>query len=539
MPRMKQDLYVYYSNADRERHPCPNNSMDMDFGQMVLIAKTPKFLKQIWKYQNVTLFVPTVEALPRPFLTAVICRLMARRYCLYQDEQDRMYRIGLGALLREFGRYIMEHLTFQRALQTVAAELNALEQRSVGNAKLSADVPPAYLRCDFSYGYAAGGSIGHIAGVLSHLGDYCGREPLFLSTDKIPTVEIPCHVLRGPAQYRNLRDVAGLFFSNTVYEKAMEVIGTQPISMLYQRSALNSYAGVKIALEKQVPYVLEYNGSEVWASKNWAGRKTLRGIELSEQIERLTFEKADLIVCVSEPLRQELLQRGIADKKILVNPNGVNPERYRPDLDGQIIRQRYGITEQEVVIGFIGTFGAWHGAEVLAQAFSQLVQKQETEKPVRLLLVGDGMQMPVVRSVLTQAGVMDRCILTGMIPQIQGPSYLAACDILVSPQIPNPDGTPFFGSPTKLFEYMAMGKAIAASDLDQIGEVISHEKTGLLCKPGDVESLKSTLLRLVENAALRNQLGSAARRAVVEQYTWEAHVKRIMDKLQELCGKSQ
>ena len=56
-------------------------------------------------------------------------------------------------------------------------------------------------------------------------------------------------------------------------------------------------------------------------------------------------------------------------------------------------------------------------------------------------------------------------VLTGLVPQEDGPEHLAACDILASPHVPNADGTPFFGSPTKLFEYMAMGKGIVASNL--------------------------------------------------------------------------
>jgi len=65
---------------------------------------------------------------------------------------------------------------------------------------------------------------------------------------------------------------------------------------------------------------------------------------------------------------------------------------------------------------------------------------------------------------LERHGTSDLTVLTGLVPQVEGRCYIAACDILASPHIPNPDGTPFFGSPTKLFEYMAMGKAIVASD---------------------------------------------------------------------------
>ena len=109
--------------------------------------------------------------------------------------------------------------------------------------------------------------------------------------------------------------------------------------------------------------------------------------------------------------------------------------------------------------------------------------------------------------------------------------HLAACDILVSPHVPNPDGSEFFGSPTKLFEYLAMGKGIVASNLAQIGEVLEHNKTALLVPPGDVDALALAIARLVEDATLRQCLGSEARRTAVERHTWREHTKRTIERL--------
>lgn len=110
---------------------------------------------------------------------------------------------------------------------------------------------------------------------------------------------------------------------------------------------------------------------------------------------------------------------------------------------------------------------------------------------------------------------------------------MAACDVLVSPHVPNPDGTPFFGSPTKLFEYMAMGKGIVASDLDQIGEILEHGQTAWMVKPGDVESLAEGLRVLIEDEDLRKRLGQAARQEVVGKFTWKQHTAKIIDKLKQ------
>ena len=190
----------------------------------------------------------------------------------------------------------------------------------------------------------------------------------------------------------------------------------------------------------------------------------------------------------------------------------------------------------KTVLGFIGTFGRWHGAEVLAQAFGELLRAHPQHRDgVRLFMIGDGVMMPEVKQRLAESGVEKNTVLTGLIPQEQGPEHLAACDILVSPHVPNPDGSPFFGSPTKLFEYMAMGKGIVASDLDQIGEVLRHDMTALLVKPADVKALCEGLLLLIEDKPRRERLGQNARADVVSRYTWEAHTGRIIDSLAERC----
>ncbi len=146
--------------------------------------------------------------------------------------------------------------------------------------------------------------------------------------------------------------------------------------------------------------------------------------------------------------------------------------------------RRLGL-DGKIVIGFIGTFGPWHGAEVLARAFGELIDRHPAYRDsLRLLMIGDGVKMPEVRAALDAAGVNDLAVMTGIVPQAEGPVYLAASDILASPHVANSDGTPFFGSPTKLFEYMAMGKGIVASDLDQVGEILEHGRAAQMVRPG-------------------------------------------------------
>jgi glycosyltransferase involved in cell wall biosynthesis len=254
---------------------------------------------------------------------------------------------------------------------------------------------------------------------------------------------------------------------------------------------------------------------------------------LSRRIEHLNIRAADLLVVVSRPIMDEVVALGVDRARVLVNPNGVDTDRYGPHVDGSVVRERYGLRDL-TVIGFIGTFGAWHGAEVLARAYAKLVQTDATfAKTTRLLMIGAGVTLPDAQRILSEGNAIQNAVFSGLVPQGQGAEYLAACDVLVSPHVPNPDGTAFFGSPTKLFEYMAMGKGIVASRLDQIGEVLEDGKTALLVPPGDVDALSAALARLAGDRALRECLGAEARRVAVERHTWREHTRRTIDALRK------
>src|SRR6185436_20281238 len=136
---------------------------------------------------------------------------------------------------------------------------------------------------------------------------------------------------------------------------------------------------------------------------------------------------------------------------------------------------------------------------------------------VRFLLVGSGSLHAEVEK---QLDGDKRVIFTGAVAHDRVPKLLDACDILVAPHVPLADGSEFFGSPTKIFEYMAMGKGIVASRLGQIGEVLVDGETALLVEPGRVQELKAAIVKLVEDKRLCEALGVKAREVAEREHTW-------------------
>ena len=190
--------------------------------------------------------------------------------------------------------------------------------------------PVLYLRTDLSFGVRAGGSVGHIAGVLNELARQVG-PPILLTTATVPTLGPRDRSARrrGAGAFWNFRELPTLVLNDVFYDEAWRVLAGRRVSFVYQRYSLNNYAGLRLARRLGVPLVLEYNGSEIWMSRHWG--RPLKYEALASKIELLNMNGADLVVVVSRAMRDELVGRGVAAGRILVNPNGVDPDRYSPD----------------------------------------------------------------------------------------------------------------------------------------------------------------------------------------------------------------
>ncbi len=387
-----------------------------------------------------------------------------------------------------------------------------------------------YLRSTPGPGTQAGGAASHIKGVVEAL-ETLGVEVKIISNDLIAGLDAASDrfTIIPPQPGGGTRALFDIHNNLTFTRGAVPLVERTHPDFIYQRYARFSWAGVVAALRIKRPLFLEYNGSEVWAGKHW---DRVGSLDLLERYERLNLDAATRIFVVSDVERRNLEARGVNSEKIVVNPNGVDVERFRPGVGGSETRRELGIKDDNVVAGFVGTFGPWHGVEKLAEAIKLI----RTNVPVRFLLVGSGSLHTEVEKQLETQTRAGKVIFTGSVGHHRVPALLDACDILVAPHVPLADGSEFFGSPTKVFEYMAMGKAIVASRLGQIGEVLSDRETALLVQPGNVEELAAAIVKLVESNALREQLGAKARKVAEREHTWTRNAQRVLDAYKSWTG---
>ena len=409
-----------------------------------------------------------------------------------------------------------------RRLELAVKRGASLKRHPAKQGAASAGTEVVYVRATPGPGTQLGGAASHINGFINAAVSLGARISL-LSNDQIAGLDedkTPLKVI-WPRPLGSTRAAFDVYNNLLFTHAAAQEIERSAPDFIYQRYSRFSWAGVEASLRAGRPLFLEYNGSEVWVGRYW---DRVGSLSLLERYERLNLAAAARIFVVSEVERRNLLRAGVEDEKIVVNPNGVDAERFQPGIGGESVRAELGIAEDETLVGFVGTFGPWHGVLALAEAIKLM---PETAR-VRFLLVGSGVLRGEVERILREAGALPRVILTGAVEHERVPGLLDACDVLASPHVPLEDGSEFFGSPTKLFEYMAMGKGIVASRLGQIGEVLKDEETALLVEPGDAHELSKAILRLAHSRQLRERFGAAARREAIARHTWTHNAARVL-----------
>ena len=295
--------------------------------------------------------------------------------------------------------------------------------------------------------------------------------------------------------------------------RLLPILWRQPDAVLYERHAYFMFMGVLLGKWLKRPVVLEVN--------ELAGFTRARGLimeRLARTIDAWVFSRAHHILCVSRVLADEARQRGARSESVHVLPNAIDANRFRIPRPEQSLRSRLGL-EGSIVLGHVGLFYRWDRLDVLIKVVKNI---RDLHPEIKVLLVGDGPEMENLRQTAFRLGMERAIILPGPVPRDDVPAYIDAMDICVLPD------SNAFGSPIALFEFMAMGKPCVAPDLGPMRDVIDDHVTGMLFPHGDYNALGKVLLRLVEDSALRKQLGARAKDTVFERHTWAANARVVV-----------
>ncbi|MEX0940406.1 MAG: glycosyltransferase [Candidatus Babeliales bacterium] len=403
-----------------------------------------------------------------------------------------------------------------------------------------------YLRTDIMDNeLIAGGSVSHTKGVIQGFAKLgysivCSSSCMLTILQSLKEVSY-LQQLKNPNWLLFLRWKINCFLSNIFFTyQTLQVFKKYKIDFIYQRYSVLNCSGILISTIKKIPLILEYNGSETWVNKHWAPNHWLKLYRLISWIEKINLKYATYIITVSNVLKEDLIQQGIPEKKILMNPNGVDTDFFNTkSLEASRIKLRKNLNLQnKFVFGFIGTFNQWHGIEVIEKI---IIAHTQLKQNSHFILIGDGPLCEQLYKNLKKKQALSYTSFTGILSPQKAREYLASCDTFLSPTQPNNDGSRFFGSPTKLFEYMSLAKPIIASDLEQIAEILSpaacminahlniepHHRGILIEAKNHSQFIAATHAVINLDSSILKKVGISARKEVSDNYSWLHHVQKI------------
>jgi glycosyltransferase involved in cell wall biosynthesis len=310
---------------------------------------------------------------------------------------------------------------------------------------------------------------------------------------------------------------------------AAEVARRERPALIHANSGHRGYelALVGLALREhlRIPLVYEVRGflETVWTA-DMELAETAEESRRRYDTEARTMTAADAITTLSVSMRDEIVSRGIPTDRIVIVPNGIDPDAFRPTPPDPELRRRYGLGDRWV-FGYVS--GMDHPREqqdLLIEATGRLVR---AGRSVVCLLVGDGSRTAALEAQVAAAGLGDVVVFTGHVPHEAVPAHYALFDAFVVPRAP--DRAARFVTPLKPFEAMAMGRPVVVSDLPALVEIVAPDERGLAFRTGDAAALVAVLERLMDHPELADAIATAGRDWVLAERTWAANGPRYRD----------
>lgn len=313
---------------------------------------------------------------------------------------------------------------------------------------------------------------------------------------------------------KSVYEVLELAYSLLAYRRLARAAREFKPDFIYERYNLFLLAGLALKRRTGLPLLLEVNAPLAQERAKHGGL----GLPwLARWAESLVWRGADVVLPVTRVLAQHVAAHGVPSERIAVIPNGINELHFRQAPVQAAAKNALGWTDA-LVLGFTGFVRDWHGVDRVVRWMAS------TAAPVnaRLLIVGDGPARPALEALAHGLALGERVRFTGVIERERVPEHVAAFDIALQPAV-----VPY-ASPLKLFEYLALGKAIVAPRQPNIEEVLTDGENALLFDERVAQSLEQSLSRLCSDAALRDRMCAGAAATISRLgLTWHANARRV------------
>ena len=285
-----------------------------------------------------------------------------------------------------------------------------------------------------------------------------------------------------------------------------------PFDLIYERYSLWSAAGCRASKSLGVPIVTEVNAPLVLEQ---AAFRSLVCEDEARAIEAEVLMQSTALAAVSRQVSEYLTGAGADPVRVHVIGNAVDTGHFHPD----VITAKLDIPEDAFVVGFTGSLKMWHGVDTLMEAFRAF---HAQEPRAHLLICGDGPKRGWIDGFIAGAGLQDAVTMAGWVDHCDLPSLIARMDVATAPY---PASDTHYFSPLKLYEYLAMGIPVVASDIGQTSELLAGSDAACLLSPGDSAALARALADLAIDPERRRKMAAAsAREGALHDWTRNASI---------------
>jgi PEP-CTERM/exosortase A-associated glycosyltransferase len=340
------------------------------------------------------------------------------------------------------------------------------------------------------------------------------------------TVDDVWHFHRTPAAGSPASRLPGLepiVLMRQLEKRLAEVVARVKPDLLHAHSpVLNAIPALRVGRRLGIPVVYEVRAfwEDAAVDHGTTHEGSLR-YRLTRRLETHALRQADHVFTICEGLRSDIAARGVSASGITVIPNAVDIEKFEPGgTPDEALKARLGLTGA-TVLGFIGSFYAYEGLDLLLQALPALLQSRPE---VRVLLVGGGPQEDALKAQAQAMGLADRVVFTGRVPHAEVQRYYDLIDVLAYPR--HSMRLTELVTPLKPLEAMAQGRLLVASDVGGHKELIRHGETGWLFQAGSAQALATAVDALLQRRAEWPRLRQAGRSFVETERNWTASVAR-------------
>lgn len=320
-------------------------------------------------------------------------------------------------------------------------------------------------------------------------------------------------------------EIAEMIYNVKGYRLILKEAKTFKPDVIYDRYISYNYSAIKASKKLGIPCVLEVNSPYATQRLKW---EKIWFPKLIQTFETKITNDADLVIAVSSSLKEHLIKKGTNSEKIYVMPNGTDPDKFNERVIDTDLQKKYGILQDDIVIGFVGVLRKWHNIEMLLEVFRELTR---SENNLKLLFVGDGEERGFYQEYADSLQISDKIIFTGRVPHETVPDYISIFDIAISPHVT------YYSSPMKILEYMSMGKCTVAPNMENIKDLIIPGETGILFEPQNKEDLIAKFLTVIQDENLRNKIGAKAKNAVRNNYTWKYNATVLVELFKKLIDE--